>query len=113
MLFISGATGSVGVEIIRLLIGRRYSEPVRMLIRADSAEALNQRWAKLLAIASCGDLRPEDLPQFVPLSGDVTRTDLGLTPAQRDELRASATAALHVAANVNFDDPLDVCRRIN
>jgi thioester reductase-like protein len=113
MLLMTGATGSVGVELVRLLLERKYRDPVCLLIRAGSEDALRQRWARLLAIASRGDLQPEDVPQFRPVLGDITRPRLGLSARQIGELRREATAALHIAANVNFDDPLDLCREIN
>lgn len=113
VLFLTGATGSVGVEVVRLLLQQRSHETVYLLIRGRTTEHTRERWERLLAIASEGDLHPEDVPNFKPVPGDITALDLGMSASDISNLVDEVTEVLHIAAEVKFDMPLDWCRTIN
>lgn len=46
-------------------------------------------------------------------SGDISRPDLGLEPAIRDELRQRVTHAIHLAALYSLSAPRDISMRVN
>jgi thioester reductase-like protein len=112
-LLVTGATGTVGLEVLRLLLAQGAPHAVRLIIRASDEKHLQDRYRRLLSGASAGSLAPEDLPDWRPLRGDVEKPGLGLTEREQDALRGEVTAILHSAANVHFDAPLDECRAIN
>lgn len=113
MLLMTGATGALGVEILRIQLRERGKQPARFLIRARDDHKLSERWRKILAIASDGQAVPDDLPELRPIAGDITSPDLGLRREQLDELKTDVTEVIHSAATVDFDEPLESCRHIN
>lgn len=113
MLFMTGATGALGVELLRIHVRDRRSEPARFLIRARNEDKLADRWRRILAIASDGQVAPEDVPDLKPLAGDITAPNLGLSQEQIGELNSDVTEVIHSAATVDFDEPLESCRVIN
>jgi long-chain acyl-CoA synthetase len=113
MLFVTGITGALGVEVLRILL---QDQPVRnttVLIRARDQYNLYNRWKKLLSIASDGKLEPKDVPGIIPVSGDITKDKLGLPKNYYQMLCNNVEAIMHSAATVDFDEPLDSCRKIN
>jgi long-chain acyl-CoA synthetase len=112
-LFLTGATGAVGLEVLRLLIDRRPKSEVRLLIRGQADEVRGERWPRLLALASGGKLKPEDLPGFVPIAGDIAMPHMGLDAKELDELRCEVTDVLHGAANIGLMEKLDRVRVAN
>lgn len=112
MLFVTGITGSLGVEVLRLLIKQPHTQG-KFLIRAKDSKSLSERWSRLFYIASDGKAKPEDFPDLVPVSGDVTEADAGLTQGSLNEIYQHTDEILHIAATVDFDEPLDSCRLIN
>lgn len=113
MLFVTGMTGAFGVEILRILLRDHRGKDVVALVRAPDQAKLAERWSKLLKIASDGAVRPEDVPAFAPLSGDITQPRLGLSVEQITMLCENVEEIIHSAATVDFDEPLDSCRVIN
>lgn len=113
MLFMTGVTGALGVELLRILIRDHRDRPARFLIRAKDEGRLAERWRKIVAIASDGKATPADLPFFAPLAGDITSRDLRISTADRAMLVAGVEEIIHSAATVDFDEPLDSCRLIN
>ncbi len=113
MLFVTGITGALGVEVLRLLLQEDSTQNVTCLIRARTAENLQERWKKILAIASDGEIAPEDVPNFNPIAGDITKRSLGLSENDIKILCGQAEEVIHSAATVDFDEPLDSCRIIN
>jgi long-chain acyl-CoA synthetase len=111
--FITGATGSVGVELLRLLARSPVPHRVHAVIRANDDEHLKVRWRRLVRCFSDDERQPEDLPSWRPVRGDVELPGLGLDPAVREELAGEVTAVIHSAANVGFTDVWENYRRIN
>lgn len=113
MLFVTGITGALGVEVLRILLREYKGRDVKMLIRARDQQKLVDRWGKLLLIASDGEVRPEDIPTFVPIAGDITKSNLGLPIPEVQMLYEQVEEIMHSAATVDFDEPLVSCRNIN
>lgn len=113
MFLITGITGALGVEVLRILLRDSIKEDVTVIIRAKSEEHLVTRWTRLLKIASDGAVEPSDVPNFVPLIGDITKVNLGLSESAVSGLVQRVEKIMHIAATVDFDEPLDSCRIIN
>ncbi len=107
--FLTGATGLVGSEVLRRYAGR---DDVRVfaMIRADSAEALSQRFQDLLSKL---DLSPVEGTHIKPVRGDVTAPDLGMEPAIANRLAQEATDVIHCATDISFGRELAEARAVN
>jgi NAD(P)-dependent dehydrogenase (short-subunit alcohol dehydrogenase family) len=84
--FVTGGTGFIGQNLIKLLLKRRGK--VYVLVRKESInklEQLKQRWGASAA-------------RVVPVTGDLTKPYMGVTQAQRKELDGKITHVFHLAA---------------
>jgi NAD(P)-dependent dehydrogenase (short-subunit alcohol dehydrogenase family) len=84
--FVTGGTGFIGQNLIKLLLKRRGR--IYVLVRPNSVERLERlkgRWGRAAA-------------RVVPVTGDLTRPYLGIAPAERDELRGKISHVFHLAA---------------
>lgn len=108
-IFLTGATGLVGSEVLRRYAG---ADSVRVfaMIRADSDETLSQRFRHLLAKL---DLSPAEIMYITPVRGDVTAPNLGLEPAIADRLAHEATDIVHCATDIGFGRSLEEARAVN
>ncbi|MEU6367471.1 amino acid adenylation domain-containing protein [Streptomyces sp. NPDC046931] len=95
---LTGATGFIGIHVLRELLDRTRG-PVLCLVRAATPEAARARLAQAARRHALA-LDAAD-PRIVPLPGDLTLPELGLTAtAGLDAARAAATV-LHLGAEVH------------
>lgn len=57
--------------------------------------------------------QPSNFKKLIPLSGDVSKENLGLSAIDRQTLTERVTIVIHVAANVKFNDSLKSAIFIN
>jgi NAD(P)-dependent dehydrogenase (short-subunit alcohol dehydrogenase family) len=84
--FVTGGTGFIGQNLIRLLLKRRGT--IHVLVRPGSVERLEQlreRWGRAAK-------------RVVPVVGDLTRPYLGIAPADRKALKGKINHVFHLAA---------------
>lgn len=108
--FITGATGAIGSALVPRLLEDPAAQ-VRLLLRAESTEALEQRLETLFRFWGVG---PEDVAfrrRVSGLRGDVTVPRFGLADVDYSELAASCTHIVHAAGNVRMNLLLDAARR--
>jgi thioester reductase-like protein len=94
----TGATGFVGMELLRRFI-ERGDRRIHALVRAADDEAAAERLpahARLSAVA-----------------GDIEQPGLGLSEENRERLAQDVTTVVHCAASVSFDLSLEESRRVN
>src|SRR5215204_5881408 len=97
--FLTGATGFVGREILSRFLDRDDGNVVYALVRADNDDEAAGRLpghARLTAVA-----------------GDIERDGLRLEDGSRERLSREVTTVLHCAASVSFDMPLEESRSVN
>ncbi|ORY88492.1 acetyl-CoA synthetase-like protein [Leucosporidium creatinivorum] len=97
---LTGATGSLGVQLLAQLLADSSVKKIYALVRAkDDADAASRVGASLKERVLSGI---ED-PRVVPLAADLAKEQLGLTSSRYDEIVSSATVVLHNAWAVNFN----------
>src|SRR5215207_1995684 len=97
--FLTGATGFVGREILSRFLDRDDGNVVYALVRAandDEAAGRLPAHERLTAVA-----------------GDIERDGLRLEDGSRERLSREVTTVLHCAASVSFDMPLEESRSVN
>ena len=107
--FVTGATGVVGSEVVPRLLNDPQTE-VRLLIRARDEQHLLQRFQILLDFWE--DRFPEPaLKRVKLLRGDVALPRFGLESAAYTELAQTVTNVVHAAGNVKLNQSLDDARK--
>lgn len=114
-IFITGATGQIGKELLRHLLAHEPSAQFYVLIRANKKLSAPERYRKLLEELSGlwsthRAIRPD---RIVPVIGNLELPDLGLAPSQFRHLAGNTDTIYHLAASVALNDPLDKLRQIN
>lgn len=111
--FLTGATGLVGSELLRRLLTWDPRTTVVVLVRPRRRHSAEERLSALLA-----ELFPAGTPQpdrrrvrFV--EGDLSAPRLGLSAADFDAAGRDLTHVYHLGADVRFDLPLDVARAVH
>jgi NAD(P)-dependent dehydrogenase (short-subunit alcohol dehydrogenase family) len=84
--FVTGGTGFIGNNLIKLLLKRRGK--VYVLVRRGSVKKLEQLKTQWGSAAK----------KVVPVTGDLTRPFLGIPPAKRKELEGKIDHVFHLAA---------------
>ena len=96
--FLTGATGFVGREILSRFLDRDDCH-VFALVRADNDDE------------AAGRLPAHE--RLTAVAGDIERDGLGLADGSRERLSREVTKVLHCAASVSFDMPLEESRSVN
>jgi nucleoside-diphosphate-sugar epimerase len=97
LILVTGATGFLGVQLVRELLERKPYATLALLIRNRAGQSGQQRADAFIQV----------------FSGDVGQPNCGLDPAAYGRLSAETTRVIHSAATVRFDHSLDEARRIN
>ncbi len=112
-IFITGGTGLIGSFLVPRLLRTFPDARIVLLVRANTAAGVEERMRKLEAF--CRSEAPDiDAPgRIAGIRGDVTLSDLGLSPGAREHLLAETTCIIHGAATIRFDQPLEEARAVN
>uniref|UniRef100_A0A7N0RFA7 Fatty acyl-CoA reductase n=1 Tax=Kalanchoe fedtschenkoi TaxID=63787 RepID=A0A7N0RFA7_KALFE len=124
-ILVTGATGFVAKVLVEKIL--RIQPNVKklfLLLRAkDSASAATRLYDEILSKELFSVLRGKygsDLSNLmservtVPVAGDISYQDLGITDAQlKNEMWNEIDAVVNLAATVNFDERYDVALAIN
>jgi thioester reductase-like protein len=108
--FLTGATGFLGMEVLARLLEQGDREVIT-LVRASDDVAARERIDGVLAQLWRDPSPYRDRVRAV--AGDVTSDGLGINAAVRTSLAEDVGAILHCAASISFDMPLDEARAIN
>ncbi|XP_020298375.1 fatty acyl-CoA reductase 1-like [Pseudomyrmex gracilis] len=108
--FITGGTGFLGKALCeKLLRSCPNIKEIFLLIRPKKGQTINDRLKKMLENKLFDLLRrerPNSFEKIIPISGDVSREDLGLLSEDRKMLSENVSIIFHVAASVRFDESL-------
>jgi long-chain acyl-CoA synthetase len=113
MIFLTGATGLVGGNLLIRILQRDDSATVSLLVRADSDKKAEDRIINHLVRLSPRIDYTSIAHRVRIICGDVTESQFGLSDEEYDELAKQTTHVVHSAATVQFNLSLDVTRAIN
>lgn len=115
--FITGATGFMGKVLVeKLLRSCPEIENIFLLIRPKKQQTVDHRLQELLSSPLFEKLRreyPEQILKIVPICGDVTEKELGISKADQNILTELVSVVFHSAATVKFDEALKLSITIN
>lgn len=105
LILVTGATGFLGVQLVRELLQRHPNATLALLIRSRAGETGQQRADSFVPVA--------DRPRVQVFAGDVGQPNCGLDSDAYERLSAETTRVIHSAATVRFDHTLEEARSIN
>ncbi len=105
LIFVTGATGFLGMQLVHELLEQYPHAMLALLIRDRPSQSGQQRADSIV---------PQDERSRVQVySGDVGQPNCGMDATAWSRLSAETTRVIHCAATVRFDHSLDEARRIN
>ncbi|CAB3257592.1 unnamed protein product [Arctia plantaginis] len=108
-IFMTGGSGFIGKQLIEKLFRSCAVKKIFLLIRFKKSMTIQDRLNKILKDPVYDGLRKKQ-PQFyeriVPVEGDITNIRLGLCDKDWITLTEEVNIIFHVAATVNFEEPL-------
>ncbi|XP_034479219.1 putative fatty acyl-CoA reductase CG5065 [Drosophila innubila] len=115
--FITGGTGFMGKVLVEKLL--RSCPDIRniyLLIRPKRGQEVSARLTELLNAPLFESLRrekPKELSKVIPISGDITSEELGISESDQSLLCRNVSIVFHSAATVKFDEKLKLSVTIN
>ncbi|KAH8366314.1 putative fatty acyl-CoA reductase CG5065 [Drosophila serrata] len=115
--FITGGTGFMGKVLVEKLL--RSCPDIRniyLLIRPKRGQEVSARLTELLNAPLFESLRqekPKELSKVIPISGDITSEELGISEKDQNLLCRNVSVVFHSAATVKFDEKLKLSVTIN
>jgi thioester reductase-like protein len=105
LILVTGATGFLGVQLVRELLHRQPQSTLVLLIRERAGQSAQERADSIVPL--------DQRSRVQVCTGDVGLPNCGLDDATYRRLLAETTRVIHSAATVRFDHSLDEARRIN
>ena len=114
-IFITGATGFIGSEMLKRVLTREPGRRIYCLTRADGDDQARRRGREVIFKIFQEDREATDdaKARVTWMRGDLIAPELGLSKAQQDEVAAECDEMLHGAASTEFDLPLEEALRVN
>lgn len=113
VIFLTGATGHVGRNLIPRLLQLDAEADLIVLIRGKSDREAEIRLEELLSSLDFS-IDPEKARRRIRVvRGDITSERFGLSQAEFEDLASRITHVIHCAASTKFNLPLEEARRVN
>ncbi|KAK9454606.1 male sterility protein [Dipodascopsis uninucleata] len=103
-ILVTGATGSLGAHILSVLVRLPAVKKVYALVRAAStADAEVRVVSSLIERKIYHSMSLTDRQKIVSIPSDLSKPDLGLSPAMHEDILKCITKVIHPAWSVNFN----------
>ena len=112
-IFITGATGFVGRNLIAQILNTNPETNLTLLVRGNSQSDAELRMDGILNTIADDIVISEARKHIEVVVGDVTSDHLGLSPEVYSHLAQKITDIIHSAASIEFQHPLPEARLIN
>ncbi|KAL0281194.1 UNVERIFIED_CONTAM: hypothetical protein PYX00_002256 [Menopon gallinae] len=116
-IFVTGGTGFMGKVLVeKLLRSCPGIKNIYLLMRPKRGHDVNARLEELTDSPLFDKLRkerPSELNKIIPIKGDVTEPELGISQSDQQLLIRSVSIVFHSAATVKFDEALKLSVTIN
>lgn len=113
MIFMTGATGFLGREMLAHFLHRPGNPPVGVLVRPAGGKSAEQRLRELLRQLFPPEEAAERFAQIRIFEGNAAEDCFGLGAGTFAELAAGTSEVFHCAASTNLAQPLPEARAIN
>ncbi|XP_066999397.2 putative fatty acyl-CoA reductase CG5065 isoform X2 [Anabrus simplex] len=114
---VTGATGFMGKVLVeKLLRSCPDLATIYLLMRPKRGRDVRTRLDELLNVTLFDGLRkdrPDALNKLVPIAGDITQPELGISSSDQKILADSVSIVFHSAATVKFDEKLKLSVSMN
>ncbi|XP_072938650.1 putative fatty acyl-CoA reductase CG5065 isoform X2 [Epargyreus clarus] len=115
--FVTGCTGFLGKVFVEKILYRCPKiEKVYVLIRETEKISAEEKFKKMLDCPLFERLRrdrPQDLEKVIPIIGDISEPNLGITLEDEELLLENVSIVFHFAATIKFNEPLQVAINVN
>jgi long-chain acyl-CoA synthetase len=113
VIFMTGATGLVGGNLIHHFLEDKNVSRLYLLARGKNDEDAKQRVHKTIKVLSPQSDNLDPHNKIRVLAGDITRNNLALSNETYGELTNNLTHIVHSAANVKFQQSLESAMLVN
>ncbi|UCE67236.1 MAG: SDR family oxidoreductase [Candidatus Zixiibacteriota bacterium] len=111
--FLTGATGFVGRNLIPRILRLDPNIKLVLLIRGKTDHDVKRRFEELIESLRTDTDMEETADRITPIRGDITLKNLGILEPIYNKLAREVTHIIHAAANVNFQQTLEEARCVN
>uniref|UniRef100_A0A2A4JYT4 Fatty acyl-CoA reductase n=1 Tax=Heliothis virescens TaxID=7102 RepID=A0A2A4JYT4_HELVI len=114
--FVTGGSGFLGKQLVEKLFRSCDIKKLYLLLRPKRGRSIQQRIAFIFKDPLYDTLRskkPDFMDKIVPVEGDIAELGLGINEKVYSEMTEEVNVIFHMAATVNFDEPLQQAGLIN
>ncbi|XP_012234937.2 putative fatty acyl-CoA reductase CG5065 isoform X2 [Linepithema humile] len=116
-IFVTGASGFMGKVLLeKLLYSCSEIDKIYIIIRSKKGHNIDTRLSNIFDLPLFQRIKiekPNVLQKVIPLNGDITSDNLGLTEEQRERLINEVHVVFHCAASTRFDTKLKDAIELN
>jgi len=113
--FLTGATGFIGSEVLRRLLGADPDRRIYVLVRAETSIFAARRGREVLFRLFFEDheATADAKRRITWVPGDLTRPGLGMERGARQAIADECEELIHAAASTDWDLPLEEAEAVN